>query len=86
MPFFDPVPDGPGRFALFRAPVDRLPDVVFLPRGASGFAPWPFPSDPSSRVYWLWSRRAMLVCSWWRYRKPRSMTTADAIICGSLWR
>jgi len=37
-----PVPDAPGRLALFFAPLDRCPDVAPLPRGASGFAPLPF--------------------------------------------
>jgi hypothetical protein len=41
VPFFEPVPDGPGRFALFFAPLDPRPDTA-LPRGASDFAPLPF--------------------------------------------
>jgi hypothetical protein len=58
VPFFDPVPDAPGLFALFRAPVDPRPDVCpFRPRGASGFEPRPraaacevrdLPSRPST--------------------------------------
>jgi len=46
--FFDPVPEAPGRLALFFAPVDPRPDVCPLrPRGASGFEPLPRP-PPSS--------------------------------------
>ena len=42
VPFLDPVPDAPGRFALFRAPVEPCPEVCpFRPRGASGFDPLP---------------------------------------------
>jgi hypothetical protein len=41
--FFAPVPEGPGRFALFFAPVDPRPDVAGRPRGASGFEPLPRP-------------------------------------------
>ena len=48
MPFFGPVPDAPGRFALFLAPVDPWPDVwPFRPRGASGFEPLPRPPPDS---------------------------------------
>jgi hypothetical protein len=43
MPFFDPVPEAPGRLALFRAPLDPVPEVCPLrPRGASGLDPVPF--------------------------------------------
>jgi hypothetical protein len=41
--FFAPVPDGPGRFALFFAPLDPRPDGVGRPRGASVFDPVPPP-------------------------------------------
>src|SRR3954471_17481128 len=42
--FFAPVPDAPGRFLLFRAPVEPRPDVCpFFPPGAAGFDPRPFP-------------------------------------------
>ncbi|HEV3486046.1 MAG TPA: hypothetical protein VG106_11610, partial [Vicinamibacterales bacterium] len=40
-PFFDPVPDGPGRLPLFFFPLDPRPEVRPRPRGASGFAPCP---------------------------------------------
>src|SRR5688572_30078193 len=42
-PFLDPVPDGPGRLALFFDPVDPRPDVSPLERGAFVFDPVPLP-------------------------------------------
>ncbi len=51
VPFFGPVPDAPGRFALFRAPVDPVPEVCPLRApGASGFEPRPFAAPRSLRV------------------------------------
>ena len=41
-PLLEPVPDAPGRLALFFAPVEPVPDVwPVRPRGASGFEPLP---------------------------------------------
>src|SRR5205085_9318370 len=40
MPFLGPVPEAPGRFLLFFAPVDPVPEVC-APRGASGLDPFP---------------------------------------------
>jgi hypothetical protein len=42
--FFGPVPDGPGLLALFRAPLDRFPEVSPVLRGALVFEPLPLPS------------------------------------------
>jgi hypothetical protein len=47
--FFGPVPDGPGLLALFRAPVDRFPEVSPVLRGALVFEPLPLP--PCSRCF-----------------------------------
>jgi hypothetical protein len=43
-PFLRPVPDGPGRFALFFAPLDRRFALRPVLRGASFFCPRPRPA------------------------------------------
>src|SRR4051812_34000365 len=53
--FFAPVPDGPARFALFFAPLDRCPDVWPLERGAAVFEP--FPRPPSSFLFATYAPR-----------------------------
>ena len=43
VPLGSPVPDAPGRLALFLAPLDPRPDVSPLERGAFVFDPFPLP-------------------------------------------
>jgi hypothetical protein len=44
VPFFEPVPDAPGRLALFLATLEPVPDVFLVARGASVFEPLPAPT------------------------------------------
>lgn len=48
--FLRPVPEAPGRFELFRAPLDLRPDVVCLDRGAVVFDPLPRPPPFGDRA------------------------------------
>ena len=77
IPFLGPVPDAPGRFLLFFAPLERRPDVSPRPCGAFGLDPLPLPSLLSCAMSYPTSFGERRTHHSGRYQRYQSGTTHE---------